>query len=184
MKAKILMWHGDLAEAQPILADVLTNGVTSKGMAYGLEDDLDNNFNGKESVFAVQYSNAAENMGGAPFCLAYPHNTGPGGCCGFYQPSFELVNSFQVDANGLPYLNGEYRTKKSVSVRNSDSSQDAVLAVNDNNIAVDPRLDFAVLVFLIRIGDSQRMVGYEMLRMAVSSCRKSMYIARLRMRLV
>ena len=53
------MWHGDLAEAQPILADVLTNGVTSKGMAYGLEDDLDNNFNaltenGKESVFAVQ----------------------------------------------------------------------------------------------------------------------------------
>ena len=149
LKAKILMWHGDLAEAQPILADVLTNGVTSKGMAYGLEDDLDNNFNaltenGKESVFAVQYSNAAENMGGAPFCLAYPHNTGPGGCCGFYQPSFELVNSFQVDANGLPYLNGEYRTKKSVSVRNSDSSQDAVLAVNDNNIAVDPRLDFAV----------------------------------------
>ena len=110
---------------------------------------MDNNFNaltenGKESVFAVQYSNAAENMGGAPFCLAYPHNTGPGGCCGFYQPSFELVNSFQVDANGLPYLNGEYRTKKSVSVRNSDSSQDAVLAVNDNNIAVDPRLDFAV----------------------------------------
>lgn len=123
---------------------------------------------------------------GAPFCLAYPHNTGPGGCCGFYQPSFELVNSFQVDANGLPYLNGEYRTKKSVSVRNSDSSQDAVLAVNDNNIAVDPRLDFAVGRFgiLIRIGDSQRMVGYEMLRMAVSSCRKSMYIARLRMRLV
>ena len=54
------------------------------------------------------------------------------------------MNSFQVDANGLPYLNGEYRTKKSVSVRNSDSSQDAVLAVNDNNIAVDPRLDFAV----------------------------------------
>ena len=71
LKAKILMWHGDLAEAQPILADVLTNGVTSKGMAYGLEDDLDNNFNaltenGKESVFAVQYSNAAENMGGLP----------------------------------------------------------------------------------------------------------------------
>lgn len=71
LKAKILMWHGDLAEAQPILADVLTNGVTSKGMAYGLEDDLDNNFNaltenGKESVFAVQYSNAAENMGELP----------------------------------------------------------------------------------------------------------------------
>lgn len=149
LKAKILMYRGDLAGAKPILEDVLTNGVTSKGVAYGLEDDLDNNFNaltenGKESIFAVQYSNAAENMGGAPFCLAYPHNTGPGGCCGFYQPSFELVNSFQVDENGLPYLNGEYRSKKSISVRNPDTSQDAVLAVNDNNIAVDPRLDFAV----------------------------------------
>lgn len=149
LKAKILMYRGDLAGAKPILEDVLTNGVTSKGVPYALEDDLDNNFNaltenGKESIFAVQYSNAAENMGGALYCLAYPHNTGPGGCCGFYQPSFELVNSFQVDENGLPYLNGEYRSKKSVSVRNPDTSQDAVLAVNDNNIAVDPRLDFAV----------------------------------------
>lgn len=149
LKAKMLMWHGDLAEAKPVLEDVLTNGVTTKGVAYGLEDDLDNNFNaltenGKESIFAVQYSNAAENMGGAMFCLNYPHNTGPGGCCGFYQPSFELVNSFQVDANGLPYLNGEYRTKPTVTKRNPDTSQDAVLAINDNNIAVDPRLDFAV----------------------------------------
>lgn len=149
LKAKIMMYRGDMAGAMPILADILTNGVTAKGTSYGLEDNLNNNFNaltenGKESIFAVQYSNAAENMGGAVFCLAYPHNSGPGGCCGFYQPSYELVNSFQVDENGLPYLNGEYRNKKSVSVRNSDTSQDAILAVNDNSIAVDPRLDFAV----------------------------------------
>ena len=149
LKAKILLYRGDYAGAKPILADLLANGKTSNGLAYGLEDDLDNNFNaltenGKESIFAVQFSNAAENNGNAAFCLNYPHNTGPGGCCGFYQPSYELVNSFQVDENGLPYLNGEYRTKKSVSTRNSDVSQDAVLALNDNSIAVDPRLDFAV----------------------------------------
>ncbi|EJW93955.1 RagB/SusD domain-containing protein, partial [gut metagenome] len=64
LKAKMLVWHGDLAEARPILEDVLTNGVTTQGVPYGLEDDLDNNFNaltenGKESIFAVQYSNAA-----------------------------------------------------------------------------------------------------------------------------
>ena len=71
LKAKILMWHGDLAEAQPILADVLTNGVTSKGMAYGLEDDLDNNFNaltenGKESVLRYNTQMRQRIWGGLP----------------------------------------------------------------------------------------------------------------------
>ena len=146
LKAKILLYRGDYAGAKPILADLLANGKTSNGLAYGLEDDLDKNFNaltenGKESIFAVQFSNAAENNGNAAFCLNYPHNSGPGGCCGFYQPSYELVNSFQVDENGLPYLNGEYRTKPSVSYRNSDP--EGILALN-TDAPVDPRLDFAV----------------------------------------
>ena len=108
---------------------------------------MDNNFNaltenGKEAIFSVQYSAADENTGGAPFCLNYPHNSGPGGCCGFYQPSFELVNSFQVDAQGLPYLNGEYRNKATVSRKGTGTNEPFV--VTDNSIAVDPRLDFAV----------------------------------------
>ena len=149
LKAKILMHKGDLAAAKPILKDVLENGSTSKGEAYGLENDMNNNFNaltenGKESVFAVQFSAADENMGNGAFCLNYPHNTGdsgPGGCCGFYQPSYELVNSFQVDENGLPYLNNEYRSKPSVSKRGGEGE---AIGINDNSIAVDPRLDFAV----------------------------------------
>lgn len=146
LKAKILMYLKKNQEAKPILADVLTNGMTNKGVAFGLEDNMNNNFNaltenGKESIFAVQYSNASNNMGGAMYCLNYPHNSGPGGCCGFYQPSYELVNSYQVDANGLPYLNGEYRTKPSVSKRGGEGQS---VGVNDKTIAVDPRLDFAV----------------------------------------
>ena len=147
LKAKILMYLKKMGEAKSVLEDVLTNGKTNKGEAYALEDDLDNNFNaltenGKESIFAVQYSNAAQNMGGAMYCLAYPHNSGPGGCCGFYQPSFELANSFQVDANGLPYLNGEYRTNgKTVSKRGGAGEP---VGIPDLTIAVDPRLDFAI----------------------------------------
>lgn len=144
LKAKILMFYGKQTEAQPILKELLENGITAKGDAYGLEDDLSTNWdalteNGKESIFAVQYSNAAQDMGNAAFSLNYPHNTGPGGCCGFYQPSYELVNSFQVD-NGLPYLNAEYRTKPTVT----KATGDAAVSVNDKTIAVDPRLDFAV----------------------------------------
>lgn len=148
LKAKILVYKGDLSEAKVILKEVLENGITSGGLSYGLEDDLDLNFNaltenGKESIFAVQFSNAAQDTGNAAFCLNYPHNKGPGGCCGFYQPSFELVNSFQVDANGLPYLDGEYRSKPSVSKRGGSGEEDPI-GVNDNSIPVDPRLDFAV----------------------------------------
>ena len=147
LKGKILMHKGDIAAAKTVLADVVNNGTTSSGAAYGLEDDLDNNFNaltenGKEAIFSVQYSAADENTGGAPFCLNYPHNSGPGGCCGFYQPSFELVNSFQVDAQGLPYLNVEYRNKATVSRKGTGTNEPFV--VTDNSIAVDPRLDFAV----------------------------------------
>ena len=145
LKAKALMYYGKVAEAQPVLKELLESGVTSNGLPYGLEDDLNANWdatmeNGKESIFAVQYSNSAQDMGNAAFCLNYPHNTGPGGCCGFYQPSQELANSFQVDANGLPYLNGEYRNMPTVTEPTGDGN----VSKNNASIAVDPRLDFTV----------------------------------------
>ena len=34
--------------------------------------------------------------------LNFPHSGSPFGCCGFHQPSQNLVNFFRVDANGLP----------------------------------------------------------------------------------
>ena len=35
--------------------------------------------------------------------LNFPQNGGPGGCCGFFQPSQWLVNHFKTDAaTGLP----------------------------------------------------------------------------------
>ena len=146
LKAKILMQQGDMTAAKPILADIIANGLSPKGERLALQDDLDANFNattenGKESIFEVQFSVGANNNGNYGFLLNYPHNTGPGGCCGFYQPSYELVNSFQVDENGLPYLDGEYRNKKSVTERVTDYDY---ISKNDKTIAVDPRLDFAV----------------------------------------
>jgi hypothetical protein len=146
LKAKILMQKGDLAAAKPVLADVLANGVTATGKKYALADNLNDNWNAfkdntsPESVWEIQFSADGNDNGNMGMSLCYPHNSGPGGCCGFYQPSFELANSFQVDANGLPYLNGEYRRNSSVSVKGEGD----VFAVNNNSIAVDPRLDFAI----------------------------------------
>ncbi len=149
LKAKVLMQKGDLAAAEPILKDVIENGVTSNGLKYDLEDNMSDNFssyndNGKESIFAVQFS-ADYNNANSGMSLCYPHGGAgsPGGCCGFYQPSNELANSFKVDANGLPFLDNSYRNTPYVTVRNTSTEEGAPLSIN-NNVAVDPRLDFAI----------------------------------------
>lgn len=149
LKAKVLMQKGDLVAAEPILKDVIENGVTSNGLKYDLEDNMSDNFssyndNGKESIFAVQFS-ADYNNANSGMSLCYPHGGAgsPGGCCGFYQPSNELANSFKVDANGLPFLDNSYRNTPYVTVRNTSTEEGAPLSIN-NNVAVDPRLDFAI----------------------------------------
>jgi hypothetical protein len=149
LKAKVLMQKGDLAAAEPILKDVIENGVTSNGLKYGLEDNMSNNFssytdNGKESIFAVQFS-ADYNNANSGMSLCYPHGGAgsPGGCCGFYQPSNELANSFKVDDSGLPLLDNSYRNTPYVTIRNTAGGDKDPLSVN-NSVAVDPRIDFAI----------------------------------------
>ena len=81
----------------------------------GLESDIHNNFrpedryeNGKESIWAIQYSrNDGSTYGNLNWGngLITPNiaKTTDGGC-DFYKPSQNLVNAFRTDANGLPLL--------------------------------------------------------------------------------
>lgn len=154
LKAKILLQKGDYAGAKPILKDVLDNGVTSFGKKYALADDIGQNWDSfrdntsPESIWEIQFSADGPNdNGNSGMSLCYPHNTGPGGCCGFYQPSFELANSFKVDENGLPYLNGAYRTganKNSTDMVSYNSAAEGTQIASNTTIAVDPRLDWAI----------------------------------------
>ena len=159
LKAKILMQQGKMAEAKSILVDVLNNGSTASGLKFALADDMNDNWNSAkdntspESIYEIQFSADGNNHGNNAMCLAYPHNSGPGGCCGFDQPSAELANSFQVDAQGLPYLNGEYRTNgklvsqfqpESGTVMLINDNKSRALSTNDATLAIDPRLDFAI----------------------------------------
>lgn len=146
LKAKVLMQRGDMSAAKPILKDVIDNGMTSNGLKYALEDNMYNNFyspedNGPESVFAIQFSGDYNNANPG-ISIAYPHGGAgaPGGCCGFYQPSNELANSYKVDANGLPFLDKSYRNEPFVAERNTG---DGFLSTN-GDMDVDPRLDLAV----------------------------------------
>lgn len=67
----------------------------------------------------------------------------PVSCCGFYQPTIDLVNAYKVDANGLPYLDNEYRNNPYLSDFGLTGAAKTNYQV-DVTLRVDPRLDYTV----------------------------------------
>ena len=124
------------------LRDVQANG------PYALETSFDHVWtgftqfmNGPETILAFQASvrdgepsGWNSNWGER---LNFPHSGSHFGCCGFHQPAMNLVNFYQVDANGLPLA---------VTTPNWNTTS----ALGDTNFAggnlapVDPRLDWTV----------------------------------------
>jgi len=113
--AKALMqMYGDYTGALELLSEVEESGTNPAGQKATLEacygDVFDIEYrNGVESVYTVQYSvndGSGGRNGGWGEVLNFPYKTGesPGGCCGFFQPTQDFVNSFRTDAEGLPYL--------------------------------------------------------------------------------
>ncbi len=130
MLGKYQMWAQDFAGAKATLDDVVNNG------PYALQDCFRDVFNvefdnGPETVLAYQAStndgSTTGQNGNRHERLNHPHSGSPLGCCGFHQPSQNLVNAYKVDANGLPLLDGSFN--------------DAELTAAD---PVDPRLDWTV----------------------------------------
>ena len=148
--AKALMqMYGDYETALPLLSDVETNGTNPAGQKAGLEPrygdvfDIENR-NGIESIYTVQYSvndGSGGWNGGYGELLNFPYkqDKSPAGCCGWFQPTQDFVNSFRTDATGLPFPD-TYNDEKVIN--------DQELAVTDNFVEytgrLDPRLDWSV----------------------------------------
>lgn len=152
----------DYAGALPLLTYVKTSGTKPDGTAIGLAPTYGEVFdiehrNGIESVYTVQYSvndgSGAAN-GGSGEVLNFPYKGGgsPGGCCGFFDPTQEFVNSFRT-SGGLPLLDFSYNT---LPVKNdqglaANPAHDAVTGLAYTDAAftpdagpLDPRLDWSV----------------------------------------
>ncbi|HZE94834.1 MAG TPA: RagB/SusD family nutrient uptake outer membrane protein [Gemmatimonadales bacterium] len=139
-KARVLVYTGQYAAALVVLNDVINNG------PYGLETSFDHVWtgfqalkNGPETIFAYEASaNDGEPSGwNANWgeTLNFPHSGSPFGCCGFHQPSQNLVNVYAVDgATGLPKA---FTDPAGWNARDSTW----VASVSDT---VDPRLDWTV----------------------------------------
>lgn len=130
VKGRVQMYQEDYPGALATLRDVVNNGPFALEANFHHAFDVAHN-NGPETVLAYQASvndgNPNGENGNRNDRLNFPHSGSPFGCCGFHQPSQNLVNVFKVDNNGLPFLDGSWN--------------DADLTPAD---VVDPRLDWTV----------------------------------------
>jgi starch-binding outer membrane protein, SusD/RagB family len=135
--AKAYMFQSKYAQAKPILEDIIANG------GYTLVARYHDNYraatnNNSESIFEIQFSvndgAAISNNGNRGHTLNFPYGGGAlTTCCGFFQPTQNLVNAFKTDVDGLPLLD-TWNTTGDVP--------------GDNSVAytgsLDPRLDWSV----------------------------------------
>ncbi|WP_144605696.1 RagB/SusD family nutrient uptake outer membrane protein [Algoriphagus algorifonticola] len=150
--AKALLYQGKFAPAKSLFDDVIANGVTSNGLKYDLVPYYDDMFRGandnhQESVWAYQSAAGTGSVANAnpEFDLNFPYNTGPSGpgnCCGFFQPSFTFVNAFRTDANGLPLLDKSYNDPANRVKSDMGLNSDQAFTPDSGNL--DPRLDHTV----------------------------------------
>ena len=142
--ARVYLFQKKYAEAKVQLDDIINSG------KFSLMPNYDDNYkistrNNKESIFEIQYvvndgTPDSQNAGWGD-ALNFPINIdGTGTCCGFFQPTQNLINAFKVDANGLPLFD---------TFNNTNFQNDMGLASVDNFVQdvttpVDPRLDWTV----------------------------------------
>ncbi|WP_086476677.1 MULTISPECIES: RagB/SusD family nutrient uptake outer membrane protein [Arenibacter] len=145
---KTYLYQKKFNEAKTVFTDVINNGVNSGGVKYALVERFRDNFdaateNNSETVFDIQMvandgtgSIANANQGGM---LNFPYNS-PFRCCGFFQPSQDLVNSYKTDpVTGLPDISN-YNSDPVKSDMGITSSE----PFSPDTRTLDPRLDWTV----------------------------------------
>ncbi|CAM3342254.1 RagB/SusD family nutrient uptake outer membrane protein [Zobellia roscoffensis] len=150
--AKAKLYQKKYAEAKTWFDDVIDNGVAWNGEKYALLDDYAKVFNAAfdnhvEAIMDVESSNQTGDVKNSNWFddLNYPYltgNAGPGDCCGFFQPSFELANSFRTGADGLPLLDKSYNDPANAVKNDMDIASTEPFTPDAGPL--DPRIDFSI----------------------------------------
>lgn len=111
--AKAYMFQRKFDLALPVLNDIIASGRYKLADCFRQTSDMDFK-NNTESIFAAQNivndgtSGLNGNWGDV---LNHPFASIEGTCCGFFQPSYDLVNAFKTDASGLPLIDNYQDTE-------------------------------------------------------------------------
>lgn len=143
---KVYLYERKYAEALTEFKAVINKKPDLVGMPFENNFDI-NTENGPESIFTAQHiinPDGTGDNGNVGDMLSGLYGTAPVSCCGFFQPSIDLVNAYKVDSKGLPLLDDGYRDG---DVYVSDLGLAGTAKKNykvDKTIAFDPRLDYTV----------------------------------------
>ncbi len=147
--AKTYLYQKKYAEAKALFDLIIANGKTSGGQKYALIADFTTLFNAAnsinaEAIFAIQNASNTGSVNNAnpDMVLNFPFSGGPGSCCGFFQPSFEMANSFRTTASGLPLLDGSYNT--GTNQLKTDQGLNTADPFTPDTGPLDPRIDYSV----------------------------------------
>ncbi len=160
-------------QARTVLAAVIASGQTTNGKKYALVPNFEDVFKGEnenhsESVFAFQAAAGTGDINNTNQDLAmnYPYNTGPTGpgeCCGFFAPSFDLINSYRTNASGLPLLDNSYRDAAEELGDDQGIKSDEAFTP-DYTHDVDPRLDLTIGRRYVQFLDWMPHPGFDWIR--------------------
>lgn len=136
---KIYLYEAKYDLALPLFNEVISSRPDLTALDFRDNFDVTKK-NGPEAIFDVQCSvqdGSNGTNGNVGDMLNNPYlGSLPVTCCGFFNPSFDLVNAFRVDANGLPDFDNLHTSY-------FPSSFDPNFQV-PTQLSIDPRLDYTV----------------------------------------
>lgn len=137
---KVYLYQEKWDEAFTLLNEVVTVG------PYALNPEYVNNFNlvgenSAEAIFSIEFvaDDGRSYNGNGAGTLNFPSPGPLGTCCGFLQPTQDLVNAYQTDGSGLPLLDTFADTDVT-----SDYGIDSADPFTLHTGPLDPRLDYTV----------------------------------------
>lgn len=145
--AKAYLYQHKYPESRDLFDVVITQGVTTSGKKYDLNVEFSDNFkpskeDNAEVVFAIQMAANVDpdgpSNGNNGDMLNFPYGGSPFGCCGFFQPSIDLVNHYRTnETTGLPYLTNynDLPVKNDMGIKGGEP-------FDQETGTLDPRLDW------------------------------------------
>jgi starch-binding outer membrane protein, SusD/RagB family len=139
IKAHVLMSQNKFAAAKPLLDDILAN-TAFKLVDWYWNFDMTHE-NNAESIFELQCAATGSSVQSMQLAGPCMHQAGPASCggWGFFQPSEDLFEAYQVNAAGLPVLDPTLRDP----LANDMGKGSGDIFVPTNHL-LDPRVDWTI----------------------------------------